>query len=91
MILPGLNIVGLPVKSIIVDSRPILDCPPSIINLILFLNSSKTSFADVGLNFEEILALGAASGNSKILSKLFNISINVIEQEGYWRMIPLNN
>ncbi len=29
--------------------------------------------------------------NSKILSKLFNISINVIEQEGYWRMIPLNN
>ena len=29
--------------------------------------------------------------NSKILSKLFNISINVIQQEGYWRMIPLNN
>ena len=29
--------------------------------------------------------------NSKILSDLFNISINVIEQEGYWRMIPLNN
>jgi iron complex transport system ATP-binding protein len=29
--------------------------------------------------------------NSKILSKLFNVSINVIEQEGYWRMIPLNN
>ena len=26
--------------------------------------------------------------NSKILSRLFNISINVIEQEGYWRMIP---
>ena len=29
--------------------------------------------------------------NSKILSTLFNISINVIEQEGYWRMIPSNN
>ena len=29
--------------------------------------------------------------NSKILSDLFNISINVIEQEGYWRMIPSNN
>ncbi len=29
--------------------------------------------------------------NSKILSDLFNISIKVIEQEGYWRMIPLNN
>ncbi len=29
--------------------------------------------------------------NSKILSTLFNISINVIEQEGYWRIIPSNN
>ena len=29
--------------------------------------------------------------NSQILSDLFNISINVIQQEGYWRMIPLNN
>ena len=29
--------------------------------------------------------------NSKILSYLFNISINVIEQEGYWRMVPTNN
>ena len=27
--------------------------------------------------------------NSKILSDLFNISINVIEQEGYWRMLPI--
>ena len=29
--------------------------------------------------------------NSKTLSDLFNISINVIEQKGYWRMVPLNN
>ena len=29
--------------------------------------------------------------NSKILSDLFNISIKVIKQNGYWRMIPLNN
>ena len=29
--------------------------------------------------------------NSKILSYLFNISINVIEQEGYWRMVSTNN
>ena len=29
--------------------------------------------------------------NSKILSDLFNISINVVEENGYWRMLPLNN
>ena len=29
--------------------------------------------------------------NSKTISDLFNISINVIEQEGYWRMVPKNN
>tara|TARA_B100000214_G_scaffold371752_1_gene348732 strand:+ start:241 stop:1053 length:813 start_codon:yes stop_codon:yes gene_type:complete len=29
--------------------------------------------------------------NTKTISALFNISIKVIEQEGYWRMIPLNN
>ena len=29
--------------------------------------------------------------NSKQLSKLFNIQINVIEQNGYWRIIPLNH
>ena len=28
---------------------------------------------------------------SKILSYLFNISINVIEQDGFWRMVPTNN
>ena len=60
--LPGLKIEGFPVKSTIVDSRPILHWPPSSINLILFPNSSNTSFADVGLSFDEIFALGAASG-----------------------------
>ena len=29
--------------------------------------------------------------NTKILSDLFNISIKVIEQEGYWRILPLDN
>tara|TARA_Y100001968_G_scaffold296818_1_gene305259 strand:- start:186 stop:998 length:813 start_codon:yes stop_codon:yes gene_type:complete len=29
--------------------------------------------------------------NSNQLSKLFNISINVIEHDGYWRMNPMNN
>ena len=29
--------------------------------------------------------------NSKILSDLFQISINVIKQDGYWRCIPSNN
>ena len=29
--------------------------------------------------------------NTKILSDLFNISIKVTEQEGYWRMLPINS
>ena len=29
--------------------------------------------------------------NTKTLSDLFNISIKVIEQEGYWRMLPFGN
>ncbi len=29
--------------------------------------------------------------NTETLSKLFNISIKVIEQEGYWRMLPISN
>ena len=60
---PGLKIVGIVVKSIIVDSRPILLCPPSNMNLILLPNSSATSLADVGLSFDDMFALGAASGN----------------------------
>ena len=29
--------------------------------------------------------------NSKIISDLFEISINVVYQNGYWRGIPLDN
>ncbi len=29
--------------------------------------------------------------NTKILSNLYNLSIKVIKQEGYWRMLPTNN
>ena len=67
VIIPGLKIVGVFVKSIIVDSKPILHCPPSSINLIFLPNSSTTSLADVGLNLDEIFALGAANGTLKIL------------------------
>ena len=67
--MPCLKIVGLPVKSIIVDSKPILHEPPLSINLILFPNSSTTSLAQVGLSFEEMFALGAARGKFNILSK----------------------
>ena len=71
---PGLNIFGLFVKSIIVDSNPILLLPPSNINLILFLNSSTTSFDEVGLSLENIFALGAASGTfNKLRSFLVTV------------------
>ena len=59
---PSLKILGLSIKLTIVDSKPILHLPPSKINLILFPNSSKTSFLDTGLTFEDIFALGAARG-----------------------------
>ena len=29
--------------------------------------------------------------NSEKISDLFNISIKVIQQNGYWRMVPLND
>ena len=29
--------------------------------------------------------------NTEVLSDLFNIPIKVVEQQGYWRMLPLNN
>ena len=29
--------------------------------------------------------------NSKILSDLYGISLKVIEQDGYWRMLPIGN
>ena len=69
IIAPGLKISGLWVKSIIVDSRPISDLPPSIINLTLSPNSSTTSLAQVGLSLDAIFALGAARGTSNIFSK----------------------
>ena len=64
---PCLNIVGDPVRSIIVDSRPILHLPPLRINLTLLLNSSITSYAEVGLNLDDIFALGAAKGKLNFL------------------------
>ena len=73
VIIPGLKIAGLSVKSIIVDSMPILQDPPSRMNFILFPNSSTTSLADVGLSFDEIFALGAASGVFKIFSNFLAI------------------
>ena len=60
---------GAPVKSTIVDSKPILHGPPFNINLIFFPNSSTTSSALVGLSLEEIFALGAAKGTFKIFNK----------------------
>ena len=59
---PCLKIFGLLVKSIIVDSKPILHMPPFKTNLILLPNSSTTSSADVGLSLDEMFALGAAIG-----------------------------
>ena len=59
---PNLNIVGLPVRFIIVDSMPIEHFPPSKIYLIFLPNSSLTSVAWTALIFVEILALGAANG-----------------------------
>ena len=52
-IIPGLKILGSPVKSTTVDSMPILDSPPLIIIFKSFLNSSKTSWALTGLNPDE--------------------------------------
>ena len=42
-------------------------------NLILFPNSSATSLADVGLSFDDMFALGAASGNFNKLSRFLAI------------------
>ena len=61
-IIPGLKIRGELVKSITVDSIPILDLPPSIINFTFFLNSSTTSKAQTGLTLQDIFALGIANG-----------------------------
>ena len=59
---PNLSIFGLFLKSIIVDSIPRLHFPPSKIYLILLPKSSLMSEAFTALNFEDIFALGAATG-----------------------------
>ena len=59
---PNLNMVGLLVRWIIVDSNPILHFPPSKINFIPSPNSSFTSLAWTALSLVEIFALGAAKG-----------------------------
>ena len=41
---PNLKTRGFFTKFIIVDSKPILELPPSKMNFILFPNSSLTSF-----------------------------------------------
>jgi len=53
-----------------VDSNPILDLPPSRINLILSPNSSFTSSFVTGLIFEDMFALGAARGYFNIFKSL---------------------
>ena len=58
---PGRRIIGSPSdRSIMVDSSPISEEPPSIIISTLPLRSSITYFATVGLGLPERLALGAA-------------------------------
>ena len=70
---PSLNIFGFPNKLTIVDSNPILDLPPSRINLILSPNSSFTSSFVTGLIFEDMFALGAARGYFNIFKSLIAI------------------
>ena len=60
---PNLRIFGLFLRSIIVDSSPIEDLPPSKIYLIFFPKSSFTSDEQTALTLFERLALGAAKGN----------------------------
>ena len=56
-------------RSIIVDSIPILDLFPCNINLILFPKSSFTSVDFTALTFEDKLALGAARGNFSFFNR----------------------
>ena len=70
-----LNIFGFFLKSIIVDSRPIDDFPPSNINFIFFPKSSFTSEEQTALTFDDMLALGAANGNLSLFNKFFIIKI----------------
>ena len=66
---PNLKICGFFRRSIIVDSSPIDDFPPSNINLIFFPKSSLTSDEHTALTLFEILALGAAKGNFNSFNK----------------------
>ena len=59
---PNLNIVGFFLISIIVDSKPIDEFPPSSIYFIFFPKSSLTSASLNALLFEDRVALGAAKG-----------------------------
>jgi len=80
---PNLNIFGLFLISIIVDSRPIDDFPPSSTYLTFFPKSSFTSFELTALTFEDGLALGAAKGKSSFFNKFLvtgcfgNLTANV--------------
>ena len=66
---PSLNIFGLFLISIIVDSRPTDDFPPSSTYFTLFPKSSLTSLELTALTFENGLALGAANGKSSFFNK----------------------
>ena len=70
---PNLNIFGLPLRSIIVDSSPIVDFPPSRIYLIFFPKSSLTSAELTALTFDDKLALGAAKGKFSLFNKFLVI------------------
>ena len=65
---PNLKIFGFFLKSIMVDSNPTEDVPPSRTNLIFFPKSSLTSEELTALTLDEILALGAARGYSNPFS-----------------------
>ena len=66
---PNLNIFSLFLVSIIVDSSPIDDFPPSRIYFIFFPKSSLTSAELTALTFDDRLALGAAKGKLSFFSK----------------------
>ena len=66
---PNLKIFGCFRKSMIVDSIPIFDFPPSSIYFNFFPKSSLTSEEVTALTFEEIFALGAAIGNLILFNK----------------------
>ena len=66
---PNLNIFGSFLISIIVDSSPIDDFPPSSIYFTFFPKSSFTSAELTALTFEERLALGAAKGKLRFFNK----------------------